>query len=361
MGWREELKTEVDAGMRSAFIHEPDKWGCINPPFPLQVFYPNPKPIKVRTSLPQQSISVLMPCHDKRMLRETLQSLDSPLIAEVLIHPDGFTQADLQGYVDGVETKSKYKKTVIEPFPELQANLTKGIPGNIGVVRDELLKLATSEYVMCFDADDILQPAILDQAVYALEDEPELEGVLWHHALIEIQHHWINPTWKEMPTPITTRLDTYLAFKLFQTGCALWRTDFLKTVQEFYEERDEPLHGADYCPTEYGLVFRVLEYLRLVNGLSAYPQLVVLPLVGSFFRKDWSEISSGALKTELNQRGIEVISDEVCKSFPTGLDLCVEVDARMERNQKIARTFREMDWEELDNHFGSTVGSQLDA
>jgi hypothetical protein len=294
------------------------------------------------------------------MLRETLQSLDSPLIGEVLIHPDGFTQADLQGYVNGVETKSNYKKTVIEPFPELQADLTQGVPGNIGLVRDELLKLTTSEYVMCFDADDILQSAILDQAVYALEAEPELEGVFWHHALIEIQHHWITPTWREMSTPMTTRMDTYLAFRLFQTGCALWRTDFLKTIQAFYQEKDEALHAVPYCPTEYGLVFRVLEYLRTVNGLPVYPQLTVLPLVGSFYRKGWSEISGQTLKSDYIELGNEVLTDELCKAFPTGLDLCVEIDSRMERSQKIATKFREMDWEELDDHFGSTAGSPLD-
>jgi hypothetical protein len=286
------------------------------------------------------------------MLRESLQSLDSPLIAEVLIHPDGFTQADLQEYVDGVETKSKYRKTVIEPFPELQADLTKGIPGNIGLVRDELLKLTTSEYVMCFDADDILQPAILDQAVYALEDEPELEGVFWHHSLLKIQHHWITPTWREMPTSITTRLDSYLVFRSFQTGCALWRTDFLKTIQTSYREKNEPLHAVPYCPTEYGLVFRVLEYLRTVNGLPTYPQLIVLPLVGTFYRKGWSEISGQTLKSDYIKLGNEVLTDELSRLFPTGLDLCVEVDARMERSQKIARGFREMDWEELDDHFG---------
>jgi hypothetical protein len=342
-------------------IQDADKWGCINPPFALEAFYPAPKTGNIKASLPQQSTSVLMPCHDKRMLRETLQSLDSPLIAEVLIHPDGFTQADLQGYVDGVETKSKYKKTVIEPFPDLQADLTKGIPGNIGRVKDELLKLAEGQYVMCFDADDVLQPAILDQAIYALEDEPDLEGVFWHHALLPIQHHWITPTWRETPTAITTRLDTYLAFRLFQTGCVLWRTDFLKTVQTSYKEMNEPLHEVNYCPTEYGLVFRVLNFLRGVNGLPAYPQLAVLPLVGSFYRKDWSEVSGENLKTDYIELGNQVLADELCKAFPTGLDLCIEVDSRLERDQKIAKNFREMDWNELDEHFGSTVGSPLDA
>jgi hypothetical protein len=346
MNWRNRVKAEIERNVQRYAVHKPNRWGCVRPPFPLEAFMPQANRFK---NIPVKCLTVLMPCHDSRMLRPALQSLDHPAIAEILIHPDGLDQARLQELVDGIPLKGKPKRTVIEHIPELSAVDLRdgGMVGNIARVRDELFKRSQTEYVMCFDSDDLLITPILDYALTALEEEQSLEVVFWHKTRLRYQHHWPRPDWCEFGNPVTTRLDAYLSFRLFQTSCAVWRRDFLEAIQNHFAE----LHWVDYAPVEYGVLIRAFKYLKEVNQNTHYPQMTVLPFYGTRHRIDWSDVNSGSFKDKEQQLGLIKITDEAVDLFPDAFQMCAELDEMIAKDSQTKASARRITKEELTIHF----------
>ena len=127
-------------------------------------------------------VSVVVPCYNQGRYLD--QAVDSALAQtfpdlEILVVDDGSTEPETLRVLDGFA----------RPKTRVLRGPNRGLPG----ARNTGIRAAAGEYVCCLDADDILEPALLEKSVAVLDARPEVTFV----------SHWLrtfgDETWDWTP------------------------------------------------------------------------------------------------------------------------------------------------------------------
>lgn len=117
---------------------------------------------------PTPPVSVIIPCFNyAHFLSECVESVLSQSFKdfEIIIVNDGSSD----------NTKDVAEK-IISAHPEAQIFLiNQPNSGHPGKVRNKGIHLACGQYVLCLDADDIIQPSMLEECIDLLENNPDID------------------------------------------------------------------------------------------------------------------------------------------------------------------------------------------
>lgn len=111
----------------------------------------------------EKTISVVVPLYSYgRFLREAFESICNQSIKphEIIIVSDGCID-------DGVEIA----KQLIKEHPEQNVILIEKENGGLSSARNAGIEKATGEYIMCFDADDLMRPDCLKEHLKLADDK----------------------------------------------------------------------------------------------------------------------------------------------------------------------------------------------
>lgn len=111
-------------------------------------------------------VSVVVPCYNQgRYLDEAVGSVLAQTFQdlEILVVDDGSTDPDTRRLLDAYD----------RPRTRVLRGENRGLSGarNVGI------RAATGEYVCCLDADDLLEPTLLEKSVAVLDARPEVTFV----------------------------------------------------------------------------------------------------------------------------------------------------------------------------------------
>ena len=127
-------------------------------------------------------VSVVVPCYNQgRYLEEAVDSVLAQTFQdlEILVVDDGSTEPDTRLLLD------HYRR----PKTRVLRGENRGLSG----ARNAGIRAAAGEYVCCLDADDILEPTLLEKSVAVLDARPEVTFV----------SHWLrtfgDETWDWTP------------------------------------------------------------------------------------------------------------------------------------------------------------------
>ena len=127
-------------------------------------------------------VSVVVPCYNQgRYLDEAIGSVLAQTFQdlEILVVDDGSTDPDTRRLLEGYD----------RPKTRVLRGENRGLPG----ARNAGIRAAAGEYVCCLDADDVLEPALLEKSVAVLDARPEVTFV----------SHWLrtfgDETWDWTP------------------------------------------------------------------------------------------------------------------------------------------------------------------
>lgn len=202
------------------------------------------------TTLTTQSplVSVIIPVYNmEKYLAETISSVLASTIQqfEIIIVDDESTDNSKE-----IARSYTVKDTRIKFFEQKNAGAS--------VARNHAISMATSNYILPLDADDLIGEEYLEKAVEVLENQPEVKLVVCRSVFIgEKDGEW------ELP-PFSLRL---LARKNLMNNCSMYRKADWEEVGGYCEE----MRGREDWDFWISL---------LKNGGDVYK----LPIIGFYYR-----------------------------------------------------------------------------
>lgn len=111
----------------------------------------------------KKTVSVIVPCWNyAKYLDECIESLvnQTHKVDEIIIVNDG-----------SPDNTSEVAKSIIEKYPNNKIILVEKVNGGLSSARNAGIKAATSEYIMCLDADDKLVPGGIEEHLRLMVDD----------------------------------------------------------------------------------------------------------------------------------------------------------------------------------------------
>ncbi len=179
-------------------------------------------------------VSVIVPSYNLgQYLPETLESVRSQSFTdwECLIVENGSTDGSLSIVNEYCAADPRFVPVV---FPE-----------NVGVAaaRNRGLELAEGKYILFLDADDLLAPDYMEQAVAALEADPSLTVVYGKATRFGTETSWDLPPFS---------MDTMLASNCLYISC-FFRKEILRCAQDERQVAFDPSFTTGYEDWDFWL------------------------------------------------------------------------------------------------------------
>jgi glycosyltransferase involved in cell wall biosynthesis len=247
-------------------------------------------------------LSVLIPCSDASFLAECLSSVHAiKATKEILVYLNRMRKEDQDVISDSFSNIKFYKEE-----PPLK---------DLAEIRDFLYEESKGKYILFFDADDVVIPPILKRIIKIMEDNSRVGVVFSHKIHRRWESYWETPAWNDIPIAIPFQLSTYYLNYHFQTGCAVWRKDFLERV--IANSGGELWKGVG-SPAEYHLLDRTLDCIWEDKSENSYIYELI-PEYSVYYRVSWSpdQITS---KLDRKSRTFERHAEQFAKLFPEEKD-----------------------------------------
>jgi len=190
---------------------------------------PLPSQVKVRADFRERKVSVIVPCFNMgHWLPDTLRSIeqaDDPSL-EVIVVDDGSDEPATKQLMSELESRSSKRWKIVR----LQFNQGLAAARNAG------FKHASGDYVICVDADDLLEPGFIRMAARTLDLNPHFSFVVPRAAYFETLDGDGNPCVRlDRAIPLVgNAFDSGAFSNLFSTATCLVRRGVWERMQ--YDE-----------------------------------------------------------------------------------------------------------------------------
>jgi glycosyltransferase involved in cell wall biosynthesis len=241
------------------------------------------------------SVSIVIPTFNcAPFIGETIRSaLDqSSEPQEVLVVDDGSTD----------DTDSVLRRFASRIAVHRQANQ------GVAVARNSGMDLATGEWILFLDADDVLEPRALEQLQAGHTGR---ERVVYGHCThIDVTGAWIREhRSRDCTGPVGSAARQCFGGAAFVPGCAIVRADLAREIR--FDQRFAPCEDRDFwircgTRTEFAEVpHEVLRYRVRPGSHSSHRARQVVQSVAVRLRAlEWFEQTGAAVKMELSRQAI---------------------------------------------------------
>ena len=177
------------------------------------------------------------------------------------------TQSNIEVIVvdDGSNDGSR---TVIHSFADrVRFKFNPNLGGN--PTRNQLLALATGEWLQFLDADDYIEPDKISKQMKAAESQPNPVDVIYSPVITEVWHNSAAIERSESEVSVNASLhEQWIRWQVAQTGSVLWRREALVSIGGWNEDypccqdNEVTLRAIQnglkfhYCP-DAGAVYRI--------------------------------------------------------------------------------------------------------